>query len=38
MQIPAELAQREKRLAEITRVKAVIEARSKERHAREQAE
>jgi hypothetical protein len=38
MQVPAELAQREKRLAEIARAKAVIEARAKERHAREQAE
>src|SRR4051812_25318897 len=38
MQIPAELARREKRLTEIARAKAVIEARAKERHARERAE
>ena len=38
MSIPAELARREKRLAEIARAKAVIEARAKQRHAREQAE
>lgn len=38
MSIPAELARREKRLAEIARAKAVIEARAKERHARERAE
>ena len=38
MQVPDELARREKRLAEITRAKAVIEARAKERHARERAE
>jgi hypothetical protein len=38
MQIPEELARREKRLAEIARAKAVIEARSKERHAHERAE
>jgi len=38
MQIPEELARREKRLAEIARAKAVIEARAKERHARERAE
>jgi transposase len=38
MQVPEELAQREKRLAEIARAKAVIEARAKERHARERAE
>ena len=37
MQVPEELARREKRLAEIARAKAVIEARAKERHAREQA-
>jgi transposase len=37
MQMPEELARREKRLAEIARAKAVIEARAKERHAREQA-
>ncbi len=36
--IPEELARREKRLAEIARAKVVIEARAKERHAREQAE
>jgi Transposase DDE domain len=38
MQVPEELARREKRLAEIARAKAVIEARVKERHARERAE
>ena len=38
MQVPEELARREKRLAEIARTKAVIEARAKERHARERAE
>src|SRR3954447_12584509 len=38
MQIPAELARREKRLTEIARAKAVIEARAKERRARERAE
>jgi len=38
MSIPAELARREKRLAEIARAKAVIEARAKERYARERAE
>ena len=38
MSIPEELARREKRLAEIARAKAVIEARAKERHARERAE
>jgi transposase len=38
MQIPEELARREKRLAEIARAKAVIEARATERHARERAE
>ena len=37
MSIPAELARRETRLAAIARAKAVIEARAKERHAREQA-
>jgi transposase len=37
MSIPEELARREKRLAGIARAKAVIEARAKERHAREQA-
>ena len=38
MQVPAELARREKRLTEIARAKAVIEARAKERHARERVE
>jgi transposase len=38
MQVPEELARREKRLAEIARAKAVIEARAKERHSRERAE
>jgi len=38
MQVPEELARREKRLAEITRAKTVIEARAKERHAHERAE
>ena len=38
MQIPEELARREKRLAEIARAKAEIEARAKQRHARERAE
>jgi transposase len=38
MQVPEELARREKRLAEIARAKAVIEARAKERHAGERAE
>ena len=38
MQVPEELARREKRLAEIVRAKAVIEVRAKERHARERAE
>jgi hypothetical protein len=38
MSIPDELARREKRLAEIARAQAVIEARAKERHARERAE
>jgi len=38
MQVPEELARREKRLAEIARAKAVIEARAKERFARERAE
>ena len=36
--IPEELARREQRLAEIARARAIIEARAKERHAREQAE
>ena len=38
MSIPEELARREKRLAEIGRARATIEARAKERHARERAE
>ena len=38
MSIPDELARREARLAEIARARAIIEARAKERHAREQAE
>ena len=38
MQVPEELARREKRLAEIARAEAVIEARAKERDARERAE
>jgi hypothetical protein len=38
MQVPEELARREKRLAEIARAKAVIEARAKERYARQRAE
>ena len=38
MQVPEELARREKRLAEIARAKAVIKARAKQRHARERAE
>ena len=38
MQVPEELARREKRLAEIARAKVVLEARAKERHARERAE
>ena len=38
MSIPDELARRERRLAEIARAQAIIEARAKERHAREQAE
>jgi hypothetical protein len=38
MQVPEELARREKRLAEIARAKAIIEARAKERFARERAE
>jgi transposase len=38
LSIPDELARREQRLAEIARAKAIIEARAKERHAREQAE
>jgi hypothetical protein len=38
MSIPDELARREQRLAEIARARTIIEARAKERHAREQAE
>ena len=38
MSIPEELARREARLAAIARAKATIEARAKDRHAREQAE
>ncbi|MGH7069696.1 MAG: IS1182 family transposase [Acetobacteraceae bacterium] len=38
MAIPEELARREQRLAAIARAKATIEARAKERHARERAE
>ena len=38
MSIPDELARREQRLAEIARARATIEARAKERHAREQGE
>jgi transposase len=38
LSIPNELALREKRLAEIARAKAIIEARAKERFARERAE
>jgi transposase len=38
MSMPDELARREQRLAEIARARAIIEARAKERHAREQAE
>ena len=38
MSIPEELARREERLAEIARARATIEARAKERYAREQAE
>ena len=38
MSIPEELARREQRLAEIAEARANIEARAKERHAREQAE
>src|SRR6201982_190222 len=37
MSIPEELARREERLAAIARAKATIEARAKERHAREEA-
>jgi transposase len=38
MSIPEELARREKRLTEIARARAIIEARAKERYAREKAE
>jgi transposase len=38
MSIPEELARRDKRLAEIARARAVIEAPAKERYAREQVE
>src|SRR3954454_14011833 len=38
MSIPDELARREQRLAEIAKARAAIEARAKERQAREQAE
>ena len=38
MSIPDELARREKRLAELARAQATIEARAKERYDREQAE
>jgi transposase len=38
MSVPEELGLREKRLTAIARAKATIEARAKERHAREQAE
>ncbi len=38
MSIPEELARRDKRLAEIARARAIIEARAKERYAREKAE
>ncbi len=38
MQIPEELARREQRLAAIARAKATMQARAKERHARERAE
>jgi transposase len=38
MSVPEELARREKRLAAIATAKSTIEARAKERHAREQAE
>ena len=38
MSIPEELARREERLTKIARARATIEARAKERHAREQAE
>jgi transposase len=38
MSVPEELARRETRLAAIAKAKATIEARARERHAREQAE
>ncbi len=38
MSIPAELARREQRLVAIAKARATIEARAKERHARERAE
>jgi hypothetical protein len=38
MSIPEELARREQRLVEIARAKATIEARAKERHARERVQ
>ncbi len=38
MSVPEELARREQRLAAIAKAKATIEARARERHAREQAE
>ena len=38
MSIPDELARREERLRRIAEARATIEARAKERHAREQAE
>src|SRR6201995_3647378 len=38
MSIPGELARREQRLAEIARARAIIEARAKERDARERAD
>lgn len=38
LSIPDELARREHRLAEIAKARAIIEARAKEQHAREQAE
>ena len=38
LSIPEELARREERLAKIAQARATIEARAKERHAREQAE
>jgi hypothetical protein len=38
MSLPEELARREARLAAIAKARATIEARAKERHARERAE